>query len=119
MAKYKRIKFACYLTNVAMAAVGILSPLLFETFRNSYDISYTLLGLLVVINFNQNESRYCEVKISEDALEYMRLRSTVNSQQSTVLDIFTGEKIEYDLDEVSTRGIAMTLEPCGIKILKL
>ena len=75
--------------------------------------------LLVVINFNQNESRYCEVKISEDALEYMRLRSTVNSQQSTVLDIFTGEKIEYDLDEVSTRGIAMTLEPCGIKILKL
>ena len=75
--------------------------------------------LLVVINFNQNESRYCEVKISEDALEYMGLRSTVNSQQSTVLDIFTGEKIEYDLEEVSTRGIAMTLEPCGIKILKL
>ena len=75
--------------------------------------------LLVVINFNQNESRYCEVKISEDALEYMGLRSTVNSQQSTVLDIFTGEKIEYDIEEVSTRGIAMTLEPCGIKILKL
>ena len=75
--------------------------------------------LLVVINFNQNESRYCEVKISEDALEYMGLRSTVNSQQSTVLDVFTGEKIEYDLEEVSTRGIAMTLEPCGIKILKL
>ena len=75
--------------------------------------------LLVVINFNQNESRYCEVKISEDALEYMGLRSTVNSQQSTVLDIFTGEKIEYDLEEVITRGIAMTLEPCGIKILKL
>ena len=75
--------------------------------------------LLVVINFNQNESRYCEVKISEDALEYMGLRSTVNSQQSIVLDIFTGEKIEYDLEEVSTRGIAMTLEPCGIKILKL
>ena len=75
--------------------------------------------LLVVINFNQNESRYCEVKISEDALEYMGLRTTVNSQQSTVLDIFTGEKIEYDLEEVSTRGIAMTLEPCGIKILKL
>ena len=75
--------------------------------------------LLVVINFNQNENRYCEVKISEDALEYMGLRSTVNSQQSTVLDIFTGEKIEYDLEEVGTRGIAMTLEPCGIKILKL
>ena len=82
--------------------------------------------LLVVINFNQNESRYCEVKIAEDAVEYMRLQSMVNSQQPTAngqrpiaTDVFTGEKIEYNLDEVSTRGIAMNLEPCGIKILKL
>ncbi len=81
--------------------------------------------LLVVINFNQNESRYCEVKIAEDAVEYMRLQSMVNSQQTTdnrqrfAIDAFTGEKIEYNLDEVSTRGIAMNLEPCGIKILKL
>jgi hypothetical protein len=92
--------------------------------------------LLVVVNFNQNESRYCEVKISEDALEYMRMvpefvdgqrqgfgtstnSVTGNSQQSTATDVFTGEKIEYNLDEVSTRGIAMNLEPCGIKILKL
>jgi glycosidase len=75
--------------------------------------------LLVVVNFNQNESRYCEVKISEDAVEYMGLRPTANGQQFTATDVFTGEKIEYNLDEVSTRGIAMTLEPCGIKILKL
>ena len=82
--------------------------------------------LLVVINFNQNESRYCEVKIAEDAVEYMRLQSMVNSQQPTAngqrpiaTDVFTGEKIEYNLDEVSTRGIAMNLEPCGIKIFKL
>ena len=75
--------------------------------------------LLIVINFNQNESRYCEVKIAEDALEYMSQRSMVNGQQSTATDVFTGEKIEYNLDEVSTRGIAMNLEPCGIKILKL
>ena len=75
--------------------------------------------LLVVINFNQNESRYCEVKISEDAVEYMGLQPTANGQQPIALDAFTGEKIEYDLEEVSTRGIAMTLEPCGIKILKL
>ena len=33
--------------------------------------------------------------------------------------VIDGEKIEYNLDEVSTRGIAMNLEPCGIKILKL
>ena len=75
--------------------------------------------LLVVVNFNQNESRYCEVKISEDAVEYMRLRPTANGQQLTATDVFTGEKIEYELETLSTRGIAMTLEPCGIKILKL
>ncbi len=75
--------------------------------------------LLVVVNFNQNESRYCEMKISEDAVEYMGLRPTANGQQLTATDVFTGEKIEYNFDEVSTRGIAMTLEPCGIKILKL
>ena len=92
--------------------------------------------LLVVVNFNQNESRYCEVKISEDALEYMRMvpelvdgqrqgfgtstnSVTRNGQRLTATDVFTGEKIEYNLDEVSTRGVAMTLEPCGIKILKL
>ena len=75
--------------------------------------------LLVVVNFNQNESRYCEVKISEDAVEYMRLRTTDNGKQSTATDVFTGEKIEYELETLGTRGIAMTLEPCGIKILKL
>lgn len=84
--------------------------------------------LLVVINFNQNESRYCEVKIADDALEYMTLKmstddctqlSVLCSQQKIATDIFTGEKIEYNIEEVSTRGIAMTLEPCSIKILKL
>ena len=79
--------------------------------------------LLIVINFNQNESRYCEVKIAEDAVEYMRLQCLRNSEaqklRNLAIDAFTGEKIEYNIDEVSTRGIAMTLEPCGIKILKL
>ena len=94
--------------------------------------------LLIVINFNLNESRYCEVKIAEDALDYMRCRDTSNVSVETTshrdaetpspksesvprvaVDVFTGEKIEYDLDEVSSRGIAMNLEPAGIKILKL
>ncbi len=79
--------------------------------------------LLIVINFNQNESRYCEVKIAEDALEYIGLQNLRNSEtqklRNLAVDVFTGEKIEYNIDEVSTRGIAMTLEPCGIKILKL
>ena len=48
---YRITRAACYTTNVAMAAVGALSPLLFVTFRELYGISYSLLGLLVVINF--------------------------------------------------------------------
>ncbi|MBO5957748.1 MAG: alpha-amylase [Bacteroidales bacterium] len=79
--------------------------------------------LLIVINFNQNESRYCEVKIAEDAIQYIGLQNLRNSETQKLgnlaVDAFTGEKIEYNIDEVSTRGIAMTLEPCGIKILKL
>ena len=49
---YNLTRYACYTTNVSMAAVANLSPLLFVTFRDLYDISYTLLGLLVVINFS-------------------------------------------------------------------
>ena len=75
--------------------------------------------LLVVINFNQNESRYCEVKISDDAMGYLGLQLAAHSSQLTATDVFTKEKIEYNLSELSTRGIAMNLEPCGIKILKL
>lgn len=47
----KRLKYACYTTNMSMSAVGNLSPLLFITFHSFYGISYTLLGLLVLINF--------------------------------------------------------------------
>ena len=39
------------MSNVAMSVVGNLSPLLFLTFRELYGISYSLLGLLVLINF--------------------------------------------------------------------
>ena len=48
---YKRLKWACYMMNVTMAVVGNLSPVLFLTFRSLYGISYSLLGLLVLINF--------------------------------------------------------------------
>ena len=47
----KRVKYACYSSNITMAAVGNLSPLLFLTFRELYGISFTLLGTLVAINF--------------------------------------------------------------------
>ena len=48
---YKRLKYACYTTNISMSVVTSLSPLLFVTFRNMYGISYSLLGLLILINF--------------------------------------------------------------------
>lgn len=51
-ARTKRLKYACYTSSVTMAAVANLSPLLFVTFRTLYGISYSLLGLLVLINFS-------------------------------------------------------------------
>lgn len=49
--RLKRLKFACYTTNISMSVVGNLSPILFLTFRSLYGISYSLLGALVLINF--------------------------------------------------------------------
>ncbi len=47
----KRLKLACYSSNVTMSVAGNISPVLFLTFRSLYGISYSLLGLLVLINF--------------------------------------------------------------------
>ncbi|MBR6776663.1 MAG: MFS transporter [Clostridia bacterium] len=49
--KIRRLKYACYTANISMAVVSNLSPVLFLTFRSLYGISYSLLGLLVLINF--------------------------------------------------------------------
>ncbi len=49
--KYKRLKQACYMTNISMSIVANLAPILFLTFRSLYGISYSLLGLLVLVNF--------------------------------------------------------------------
>lgn len=48
---YKILKLACYSSNVSMSIVGNMPPLLFLTFKQEYGISYSLLGLLVLINF--------------------------------------------------------------------
>lgn len=45
------IKYACYMSNASMSATANISPLLFITFHQLYGISYTLLGLLVLVNF--------------------------------------------------------------------
>jgi len=47
----KRLRTACYSTNITMSIVGNLPPLLFLTFRSMYGLSYSLLGALVLINF--------------------------------------------------------------------
>ena len=49
--KYTRLKYACYTTNITMSVVANLSPILFLTFRSLYGITFSLLGLLVLINF--------------------------------------------------------------------
>ncbi len=48
---YKRTKYTCYFTYLAMASVFSLPPILFMTFREMYGISFTLLGTLVLTNF--------------------------------------------------------------------
>ena len=52
MKNYTNLKIACYSSNISMSVVCNLSPLLFLTFRSMYGISYTLLGLLVLMNFS-------------------------------------------------------------------
>jgi len=48
---YRRVKYACYATNVSLALIGTLPPLLFLTFRSDYGISYSQLGLFVLVNY--------------------------------------------------------------------
>lgn len=48
---YKRTKFTCFYTYLAMSSVFCLPSMLFLTFRETYGISFTLLGTLVLVNF--------------------------------------------------------------------
>ena len=48
---YTRAKWACYAGNITQAFTGNIPPLLFITFHTLYDISYSLLGLLVLVFF--------------------------------------------------------------------
>lgn len=76
--------------------------------------------LLVVVNFNLNESRCCKVKISDDALEYMRMNQMKEKNPLLVArDVMTGEEIQYNINDVGTQGIEVNLKPADVKILKL
>ncbi len=48
---FKRTRFSCFFAYLSMASIFSLPPMLFLTFRETYGISYTLLGTLVLINF--------------------------------------------------------------------
>lgn len=51
MKTFKRTRFACFFAYLSMSSVFVLPPMLFVTFHEMYNISYTLLGTLVLINF--------------------------------------------------------------------
>ena len=48
---FKGTKMACYASYFTMSSIFSLPPLLFVTFHESYGISYTLLGTLILVNF--------------------------------------------------------------------
>lgn len=48
---FKRTKYICFYTNLSMASVFCLPSILFVTFREMYGLSFSLLGLLVTVNF--------------------------------------------------------------------
>ncbi|MBQ6936790.1 MAG: MFS transporter [Clostridia bacterium] len=48
---FKRTKLACYTAYFTMSSIFCVPPLLFMTFHSLYNISYTLLGTLVLTNF--------------------------------------------------------------------
>ena len=48
---FKRTKLACYTAYFTMSSIFCVPPLLFVTLRETFGISYTLLGTLVLTNF--------------------------------------------------------------------
>lgn len=48
---YIRTRRACYYSYLAMSSVFVFPPMLFTTFHETYGISYTLLGSLMLANF--------------------------------------------------------------------
>lgn len=48
---YTKTLFSCYFSYLAISSAFVLPPMLFVTFHDMYNISYTLLGTLVLVNF--------------------------------------------------------------------
>ena len=48
---YKSTLYACYLGYITQALIVNLSPILFVIFKNKFELTYTMLGSLVMVNF--------------------------------------------------------------------
>lgn len=48
---YKRTMYACYLGYITQAITNNLAPLFFVIFQNDYDISFEMIGRLILVNF--------------------------------------------------------------------
>ncbi len=81
MVNYKRTKLSCYFSYLSMASIFSLPPLLFNTFHDTYGVSYTLLGTLVAVNFC---TQLCIDLIFTFFTKYFNIRITV-----TVMPLIT------------------------------
>ncbi len=52
MKKETHLRLACYAMSITMSIVTNLPPILFLTFRSMYGLSFSLLGMLILINFS-------------------------------------------------------------------
>lgn len=48
---YNRTKYACYIAFIVQAIINNLSPILFILYQKEFGISYSVISLLVVVNF--------------------------------------------------------------------
>ena len=48
---YKHTLYACYIGYITQAIINNLTPLLFVTFQNRFDVSLSQIGLLIFVNF--------------------------------------------------------------------
>lgn len=48
---FKKVRRACYFAYLSMSSIFVLPPMLFVTFNEFYNVSFALLGTLVLINF--------------------------------------------------------------------
>lgn len=71
--------------------------------------------LLIVVNFNKNESCDVQVKIPADALDLMEM----DDNEYLAKNILTGDEIHFRKNEVSTFGISIHLKPKEVVIAKL